>query len=189
MSPMMLYTILKTLTRSMPQIPGKGRICNWMIDAYLGSNELGRVPVNALGFALHLHPSESVCQRELVFYPELYDRAEIAFLRSVLQPGDIFVDVGAHIGIYSLVASRLVGETGRVLAVEAAPQTAKLLSRHVEINHAQNVIVRQLGVSDSREFMQLEVNPANSGGNRLVVPEAGQEGIECFPLSEPPFPR
>jgi len=181
---MIMFQTLKTLTRSMPAIPGKGRVCNYMINAYLANNNPGRIRVEALGFELHLSPSESVCQRELVFYPELYDRAEIAFLRSVLEPGDTFADVGAHIGIYSLVASQLVGDTGRVLAVEAAPDTARQLTHHIEVNHARNVTVRQLGVSDCRESMQLEVNPSNSGGNRLRALSAGRQAIECFPLCE-----
>jgi hypothetical protein len=45
------------------------------------------------------------------------------FLSTVFRPGDTVIDVGANIGVLSLLASRLVGPSGRVLAIEAHPRT------------------------------------------------------------------
>jgi FkbM family methyltransferase len=57
-----------------------------------------------------------------------------------LRPGDVFVDVGAHVGYFSLLASRCVGEAGRVVAVEASPKTYALLLDNLALNeHARNV--------------------------------------------------
>lgn len=52
------------------------------------------------------------------------------FLIQQLQAGDVFVDVGAHYGYFSLLASYLVGKTGQVFAFEAAPQTFKTLQKN-----------------------------------------------------------
>lgn len=52
------------------------------------------------------------------------------FLIQQLQPGDVFVDVGAHYGYFSLLASCLVGKTGQVFAFEASPQTFKTLQKN-----------------------------------------------------------
>jgi len=49
-----------------------------------------------------------------------------------LQPGDTFVDVGAHFGFYSLLAARLVGPGGRVLALEAAPASYQVLADNLQ---------------------------------------------------------
>ena len=56
------------------------------------------------------------------------------FLASVLQPGDTVVDVGAHVGYYSLLAGRVVGPTGRVFAFEPEPSNYRRLRDHLVQN-------------------------------------------------------
>lgn len=68
-------------------------------------------------------------------------------LRRLLQPGATFVDVGAHIGLLTLVAARVVGVAGRVHAFEASPDTFALLERTVAMNHfAPPVVARSVAV-------------------------------------------
>src|SRR5262249_11715247 len=52
-------------------------------------------------------------------------------LSAVLSPGMVFVDVGAHVGLYSLIAGRIVGTTGKVLAFEPEPTNFRLLQRNI----------------------------------------------------------
>ena len=61
------------------------------------------------------------------------------WLRRTLKPGQVFVDIGANIGYFTLMGSRLVGERGRVFAVEPHPRLAELLTRNVNLNNLQNV--------------------------------------------------
>jgi len=58
------------------------------------------------------------------------------FLIQQLKPGDIFIDVGAHYGYFSLLASQLVGTTGKVFAFEAAPETYKCLQKN-SLSHSK----------------------------------------------------
>lgn len=60
-----------------------------------------------------------------------------------LKPGNVFVDVGAHVGKYSFYASRQVGNSGRVIAVEPHPKNVENLKRGIEINGLTNVTVMQ----------------------------------------------
>ena len=53
---------------------------------------------------------------------------------STLRPGQVFVDVGANIGYFTLLGGQLVGPQGRVVAVEAHPGLAELLRRNVIMN-------------------------------------------------------
>ena len=53
----------------------------------------------------------------------------------VVKPGDYCVDVGAHIGYFTLLLSRLVGETGYVLAFEPGTNNLPKLKRNLELNH------------------------------------------------------
>lgn len=60
----------------------------------------------------------------------------------LVEPGDVVFDVGAAVGFYTLLASRLVGASGRVVAFEPLPRNLAFLTRHVELNGAENVGVR-----------------------------------------------
>jgi len=63
------------------------------------------------------------------------------FIVDNLKRGDVFVDVGANIGYYTILASRLVGTGGRVFAVEPVPQTVKVLKFNIKLNGLRNVTV------------------------------------------------
>jgi FkbM family methyltransferase len=60
-------------------------------------------------------------------------------VRALLRPGMTVIDVGAHIGYYSILAGKLVGETGRVHAVEPAAENRELLRRNIDLNRVRSV--------------------------------------------------
>jgi FkbM family methyltransferase len=64
----------------------------------------------------------------------LWEANITGWLQSTLKPGQVFVDVGANIGYFTLLGGGLVGPTGRVVAVEAHPGLAELLRRNVVVN-------------------------------------------------------
>jgi len=53
-------------------------------------------------------------------------------LREKLKKGDTFIDIGAHIGYYSILARNIVGESGKVIAFEPNPESYKLLKKNCE---------------------------------------------------------
>ena len=63
-----------------------------------------------------------------------YENREIRFLLARLKAGDCFVDVGAHVGYFTLPAARRVGPSGRVVAFEPTSGSAKLLRENVHLN-------------------------------------------------------
>lgn len=84
-----------------------------------------------------------------IFYFGFWEPNNSALMAKILKPGDVFVDVGANIGYYTLLASRLVGSTGKVVAVEAAPVIYGRLQANVQANKADNVRLLNVAVSDS----------------------------------------
>lgn len=68
-----------------------------------------------------------------------WDVRELRFLRNFLRPGMQFLDVGAHHGLYAILARNMVGETGRVAAVEPAPPVRCRLKWHLWLNGAGDV--------------------------------------------------
>ena len=57
-----------------------------------------------------------------------------------LEEGDTFIDVGANVGYYTLLSSKLVGPEGRVVSIEPVPETFKTLLKNIKINRASNII-------------------------------------------------
>ena len=69
-----------------------------------------------------------------LLYQGTYELAEQIFFHLFLRDGDMFVDGGAHSGLYSRIADSIVGESGQVIAFEANPATFKLLSENLSHN-------------------------------------------------------
>ena len=65
-----------------------------------------------------------------------------------MKEGDIFVDIGANIGLFSLIASRAVGNTGKVICFEPSPTTFVRLDENVKLNNLNNISHKNIGLSE-----------------------------------------
>ena len=104
-----------------------------------------------------------------------------------LGPGDVFCDVGANIGYHSLLASRAVGEAGRVIAVEASPSIAGQLEHNLLLNAASNVRVVRAAASDRRGTVTLFRGERGNSGKTTTVgsPQLEKEAeVRSAPLHE-----
>lgn len=91
-------------------------------------------------------------------------------LETELRPGATFVDGGANIGFYSLLAARLVGSEGHVVAFEMMPDTAEILRRHVNDNRASRVSIVAQALSDrAGELVAASVAPGQHGQASIVA--------------------
>ena len=82
------------------------------------------------------------------FYSGFYERWEIALLKRVLRPGDVFVDCGANTGEFALVAAKAVGARGSVIAFEPQLHLATRLRRIASRNGLHNIMVDGRGLAD-----------------------------------------
>lgn len=97
-------------------------------------------------------------------------------ITTYLKPGDCFFDVGAHVGLYSLIASRVVGADGCVVAFEPDPRNVELLREHVVRNGLSNVSIAQAAVwrSDGEVlFLRGGSSPMGKSSRRGAVIESG----------------
>ena len=86
-------------------------------------------------------------------------------LQLILKPGMTVFDIGANIGYYVLMENRLMGGTGKILAIEPSHQNAELLQRNLQLNDARNVTVLEAAVSDepgTRDFFLAEESNLNT---------------------------
>jgi FkbM family methyltransferase len=77
-----------------------------------------------------------------------YEAAKFDELRARLRPGAVFVDVGANKGDFSLFAARVMGDRGRVLAVEPEPHNADWIERSVERNGYASIEVARVALAE-----------------------------------------
>ena len=106
--------------------------------------------------------------------PQLYERRERKLFCAAIAPGCTVLDVGAHIGIYTLLAAK---RGAHVFAVEADPANVTRLRHHLEINAlGQQVTVFEMAAIDREATVLLHRNPSNSGGSSLTV------GIGTIPV-------
>jgi FkbM family methyltransferase len=90
-----------------------------------------------------------------------------ALAYSVLRKGMTFIDAGANIGYLSVLASRLVGPTGRVFCVEADPGNVEILRANLWRNGCSNARVLQVAAWDRTDDLNLVTNPAGGAGSTV----------------------
>lgn len=94
--------------------------------------------------------------------------------RDVL-PGMTVLDVGANVGVYTSLFAQLVGPSGRVIALEPAPDNWRALSKALATNRWSNVEIHQVAAADRAGRMSFERSSYNSGNNALC-PENSKNG-------------
>jgi FkbM family methyltransferase len=100
-----------------------------------------------------------------------YDVAEFQAIPHLVQAGDLAFDIGANIGIYSVLLSRLCGPTGRVWAFEAVPDTCWRLRETLALNRCDNVTAVQAAVCEKSGTVQMNLfEPQFAEWNTLGAP-------------------
>jgi FkbM family methyltransferase len=95
-----------------------------------------------------------------------YEPEQTAHFVRLVGPGATVIDIGAHAGYYTLLASILAGDSGSVWAFEPDPINARFLRDHMNVNHRRNVHVEELAVSDARGSARFR-HGTGSGTGRL----------------------
>jgi FkbM family methyltransferase len=93
---------------------------------------------------MRLHFDSELARR---IYCDGFEENERHFVSVYLRPGDIFVDAGANIGLFSLIAANRVGASGKVYAFEPSGKTFQRLLENTRINDLSNVQCFQLALS------------------------------------------
>ena len=98
---------------------------------------------------------------------KLYEPDLSYFLMGILAKGDVFLDVGAHVGFFSVIAAKLVGPEGGVIAFEPEEENLQSLNKHIEMNDASNIEVVDKVVCDADGPCTFYINRDNDGGHCL----------------------
>jgi len=124
--------------------------------------------------------------QRMIFYFGVWEPDISRVIEDTLQPGDVFVDVGANIGYDALLGASRVGAKGRVVAIEASTRTFALLERNLALNAADNVRAVKAAVADRAGTLELyEQDAGNIGAATTLASRGGTrlETVEALPLT------
>jgi len=151
--------LLKYLPRIRPKELGS------MIASLL---RIHRIPAKAEGVTILVDPASVFGAR--ILEEGAYEPEVVRTLNTILREGDVFVDLGANEGFFSMIAARIVGPKGRVFAIEPQVRLWPVIIQNIVLNDATNVTLVPFAVSDSPGEAEIVVTPAsNSGAASLVA--------------------
>lgn len=140
-----------------------GPVKNIIARAWLARHPDTPADITYQGARFRLHPGDNVTDAKMLFGSRGRDRIELEVLRKYVEDGGVFVDIGANIGYYSLMAA--VFGASRIIAIEPNPPAYARLEFNIAANGFQNRIVT----------LPLALGE-HSGQATLFVPEQGDIG-------------
>ena len=116
--------------------------------------------------SLQVHDREDRVSAELI-NSGVWEEFETRLCISRLKPGSVFVDVGANIGYYTVIADQIVGDTGAIYAFEPERENFSLLHKNTLQSRCPTITLIQAGLSNRNDTAQLFLSADNLGDHRL----------------------
>lgn len=130
------------------------------------NKELTTIQTDSGVFTIHPHRDKKIYS--LLHRDGVHQKSDQMLLRSLLSSGDTVIDIGAHVGTFTIPFANAVGNTGRVLAFEVHPSTFTLLQKNVEQNNLSEVIhPLNIGLGSKKEKVYINETDSNTGGTFL----------------------
>jgi len=137
-----------------------------------------RIGRSKYGYLMHCSMADWI-QWQIYYLGDYVGEARYArYLISEIRPGDTFIDVGANVGYYTLLASWLVGVQGRVFAFEAHEPAFRRLGENLTLNSASNVMAFHVAASDGVGQVHLDAPaPGNLGATKVAAAAPGSTSV------------
>jgi FkbM family methyltransferase len=154
----------------------QSRFCAGQVDIFTSTKE-----IEYYGLRLELPENDAVFRA--ITANGTYEPNVSQHLFSHICRDDVFVDVGANLGVLSLPVAKLVGINGKVLAFEASQQNANLLAKNAVVNKLSNVEVFPIGLADHNGAAISHVFLGTSNKALTDLPSSQlQSGMEVIPV-------
>lgn len=160
---MKIHPLVKLTTayfRSFPLIQGKYRLRELLRVIFRDKKFLAEI-----GDGIRMFLSMNEPMEAHLFFEGVYEQQITACFKAILQPDDVFVDVGANIGLYTLLAAQRMGPRGKLFAFEPAPSAYRLLERNVGANRfPATIYLLSMGCSDQEGELILHLSADRNQG-------------------------
>jgi FkbM family methyltransferase len=181
-----LVTLGRWYVRKAPGTLGKAALAGRWLNPHLRDEPRSRVTETTFG-ARFAVDTQDLIQRYMYLFG-VWEPRMTQWLQRRLRPGDTFVDVGANIGYFSVLAAQLVGPTGRVVAVEASRPFMDRVELNARLNGITNIRPAHVAVSDKQQTLTFILASSHNMGANSIVPWDGPTesvfDIEAYPLPE-----
>lgn len=121
------------------------------------------------GVDIVLEPFEDKGVERSIFTTGSYEPGTLGVIESALKQGDRFLDIGANVGLMSLVAARCVGPSGRVDSFEPLPEIRNLLSQSITLNGFNNVVLHDFALGSAPAQMTIYRHPEVNRGSASLA--------------------
>ncbi len=135
--------------------------------------------VDVAGHRMHLDANDTL----LLSWYGYYEPTVTQIFKDTLKKGDTVFDIGANIGYYTLLAAKLVGKEGKVIAFEPEPSNFELLRKNVRLNGYTHVTLEPYAVSKETGKIRLFLNDRNKGDHRIYDSGEARKSIEIQTVS------
>jgi FkbM family methyltransferase len=123
------------------------------------------------GIHMKINPRQDVGVETSIYNTGTYEKGTLQIIKENLKEGDVFVDVGANIGLMSLFASQLVKDSGKIHAFEPHPVTRQILQENIEMNNAENIYVSPYAAGSKRGRSRIFDGEDQNRGSATLSPE------------------
>ncbi|MBV9827752.1 MAG: FkbM family methyltransferase [Alphaproteobacteria bacterium] len=163
------------------------------LAAYAFEDRLIELSINGIDTLI---PDNDWVYAENVRGDKSYEPWVAQIIRNILKNGSTFLDIGANVGVHTMVASELVGTTGRVYAVDASIENCRVIQSSARRYERKNIVIVPLALSDAVRLENISID--STGSNKVVrrdkdpaLEDYNFETILCGTLdgSLPPFER
>ncbi|VVA44360.1 conserved hypothetical protein [Candidatus Roizmanbacteria bacterium] len=114
----------------------------------------------------------------------VYEPLAVKHFQDSIKPGDTVLDIGAHIGYYTLMAAKRVGSKGKVYAFEPNKDNCALLTQNIKLNGFKNVVLVSKAVSKSSGKVRFFLSNVSTGMHSLVdIDNNSENSIEIEAVS------
>ena len=114
--------------------------------------------------------------QQQIFFLDYSDINGISFLKKTLKKDNVFIDIGANIGAYTLIASKLVEKTGMVIAFEPVNTINKMLIENIMMNDLTNITVEKKAVYDQNTNLELFISNEQNMGMSSILNHSHESG-------------
>ena len=120
-----------------------------------------------------------------LMFTHIWEPAETEIFRKYIKEGMIVLDAGAYIGYYTVLASKLVGDRGKIYTFEPSPEAQRLLHSNIKLNNCNNVKVFEGAVTDRVGTIAYHVSTTNLSGSSLFTKYSDPLGFRGVEIEVP----
>jgi FkbM family methyltransferase len=148
----------------------------------------GRMTGRLRGYPLQMTFQPETYIGRSLYFRGMYEEEVVSTIAARLKPGMTFLDIGANIGLHTIVAAHRVGHRGRVIAIEPQSGPRRELLANLALNRLTNVHVCDCAIGAEERMGDLSHLSANNSGLATMAPSAtsvavGVERVQVRPLA------